>query len=189
MIAITILTLAVAGPLYTASRALVAAGIARDQMIASFLAQEGVEYIRAMRDTEYLTAYRNGGTDVSIAAWTSFLSGTNPGSITSCYGDTAVCTLDPAALGGMGTGPSYALQPCSGGACSPLYRTSGIYTQQGAITGAEETPFTRTVQVKNVVDGNGQVVPNDMQIISTVSWKFHEVPYAVTITDHLTPWQ
>ena len=61
MIAVTILTFAVAGPLYTASRAFVAAEIARDKLTASYLAQEGVEYVRAMRDNEYLSAYQAGG--------------------------------------------------------------------------------------------------------------------------------
>jgi len=52
LIAVTILTFAVSGPLYTAGRALVAAEIARDQLVASYLAQEGVESVRAMRDPE-----------------------------------------------------------------------------------------------------------------------------------------
>ena len=56
MVAVTILTLAVAGPLMTASRAIVAAQSARDQLTASYLAQEGIEYVRAMRDNEYLAA-------------------------------------------------------------------------------------------------------------------------------------
>ena len=41
LVAVAILALAVAGPLYAANRALVAAGIARDRLTASYLAQEG----------------------------------------------------------------------------------------------------------------------------------------------------
>ena len=74
MVAVTILTIAVAGPLLTASRAIVAAKIARDQLTASYLAQKGVEYVRSVRDDHYLAAYQTGGSDVSGAAWSSFLS-------------------------------------------------------------------------------------------------------------------
>ncbi|MEK7086584.1 MAG: hypothetical protein AAB951_02265, partial [Patescibacteria group bacterium] len=66
---------------------------------------------------------------------------------------------------------------------------NGIYTQQSTLTGAVRTPFTRTVQVKDVLDSNEQVVPNDKKVVSTVSWSFHEISYVVTVTDHLTPWQ
>jgi len=178
MIAVTILTFAVAGPLFTASRALVAAEIARDQLTASYLAQEGVEYVRAMRDTEYLAAYQTGGATVSETAWSSFLNGSNAGSITQCR--TSTCTLDPSR--NMGTGSGYALVPCSGEMCSPLYLTNGIYTTQSEIPGAELTSFTRTIQAVDVSAG-------DERIVSRVSWSFHETPYIVTVTSHLTPWQ
>ena len=82
MVAITIVTLAVTGPLFTASRAIVAAQMARQKLTASYLAQEGIEYARAMRDNEYLAAYQAGGTNISTAAWTDFLTGSSAGSIT-----------------------------------------------------------------------------------------------------------
>ena len=180
MVAVTILTFAVAGPLFSAGRAIVAAETARDQLIASYLAQEGIEYVRAMRDNEYLAAYQAGGASVSSNAWNSFLTGGNAGSITQCRATT--CILDPAAQGGMGTGSGFSLQPCSGSSCTPLFLANGIYTQQSGITGAVQTPFTRTIQ-------SVAVSAYDERIVSTVSWSFHEVPYSVTITDHLTPWQ
>jgi len=57
LIAVTIITLAVAGPLFSASRAIIAVEISRDKLTASYLAQEGIEYVRAMRDSEYLKLY------------------------------------------------------------------------------------------------------------------------------------
>lgn len=178
MVAVSILTLSVAGPLFTASRAIVAAQTARDQLIASHLAQEGIEYVRAMRDNEYLAAYQAGGANVSSDAWTNFISGRNDSSITECRAST--CTLDPARS--MGTGSGFSLHPCTGAACTPLYRVNGIYTQQSGITGAVQTPFTRTVQAIDVS-------ATEKRIVSTVSWSYHEVPYSVTVYDHLTPWQ
>lgn len=178
LIAISILMLAIAGPLYTASRVLVAAEAARYQLTASQLAQEGIEYVRMMRDDEFLAAYQAGGAAVSNTAWTNFLNGVDPASITQCRVTT--CTLDPARA--MGTGGNLSLQPCSGGTCAPLYLANGIYTEQSGIVGAVVTPFTRTIQA---IDTSSI----DEKIVSTVSWSFHNAPYTVTVTDHLTPWQ
>ena len=178
LIAVTILTFAVSGPLFTASRALVAAEIARDQLTASYLAQEGVEYVRAMRDTEYLAAYQTGGVSVSDTAWSSFLTGSDAASITACRSVT--CTLDPSLP--MGAGSGLSLLPCSGDACTPLYLANSIYTERSDIPGARQTPFTRTIQAIDVSAG-------DVRVVSRVSWSFHETPYVVTITNHLTPWQ
>jgi prepilin-type N-terminal cleavage/methylation domain-containing protein len=179
MIAITILTLAVAGPLVTASRAIVAAQTARDQLIASYLAQEGIEYVRAMRDDEYLAAYQAGGGSISSTGWNNFLTGTmpgHPGAITQCKAST--CTLDPTRA--MGTGSGFALLPCSGVGCTPLYlANNGIYTQQSM---GVQKPFTRVIQAFDVS-------ALEERIVSTVSWNFHNIPYSVTATTHLTPWQ
>lgn len=134
MVAVTILTIAVAGPLLTASRAIVSARIARDQLTASYLAQKGVEYVRSVRDDAYLAAYQAGGSDVSSAAWASFLNS------------------------------------CTGSACVPAL-ISGSFPE-----------FSRSVEVLSISG-------TDARVTSRVSWSFHEVPYSVTVTDHLTSWQ
>ncbi|MFA6408061.1 MAG: prepilin-type N-terminal cleavage/methylation domain-containing protein [Candidatus Paceibacterota bacterium] len=161
LVAVTILTLAVSGPLMAASRAIVAAETSRDQLIASYLAQEGIEYIRAMRDDEYLKLYTSGDT---TGAWANFLA-----AISKCVG--TACSFDRA-------GPS--LSSCSGAACTPLYLSSGIYTQQS--TSGTKTVFTRTLQATSIS-------ANEERIVSTVTWSFHDALYTVTVTDHLTPWQ
>lgn len=188
LIAITILTFAVAGPLSTASRALVAAEIARDQVTASYLAQEGIEYVRAMRDDAYLDAYqRSLGENTSSTAWANFTSGTSAWSIASCEATT--CTFDPT-RSIMGTGPGLSLEQCSlsGGAypaCGPLYLTgSGIYTEQSGLAGVALTnpSFTRTILAT-------KSSPTDENVTVTVSWSFHGTTYSVDVTDHFTAWQ
>jgi prepilin-type N-terminal cleavage/methylation domain-containing protein len=173
MIAVTILTLSISGPLLGASRAIVLAEISRDQLTASYLAQEAIEYVRAMRDDAYLNSYRNGGAAISAAAWTDFVSGASAWSITQCI--STACTLDPARP--MGFGSTMALTAYSGNA--PLYLSNGIYTQQQIGT---QTEFTRTVRAATVA-------ANEESITSTVSWSFHGTPYTVTVVDHLTSWQ
>lgn len=178
MIAITILSLSISGPLFSANRAIVAVNISRDRLVASYLAQEGIEYVRLMRDDAFLAAYQAGSGDASSVGWASFLSGADATSITQCRATT--CTLDPARA--MGTGSGLSLETCSGNSCGPLYLANSIYTQQSGIIGSEETPFTRTVQAVDVS-------ANDERIVSIVSWEYHGTTYSVTMYDHLTPWQ
>lgn len=178
LVAVTILTLAVAGPIYVADRAIIASRLAESQLVASYLAQEGVEYARHMRDNEYLASFRTGGTAVSQSAWDAFLSGSDSYSITQC--ESSGCMLDPTKP--PGTGSHAALNPCSGESCTPLYvGQNGVYKQDNS-GGAIVTPYTRTVQAF-------PVSANDERIVSTVSWEYHGVPYTVAVTDHLTPWQ
>lgn len=184
MIAVTILAFAVAGPLFTASRVAISAQTARDQLTASYLAQEGIEYVRAMRDNEYLSSYQAGGADISGDAWTNFLTNGNSSSSIARCRDTA-CTLDPARE--MGSGNGFSLQPCSGASCTPLYLANGIYTQRSDIIGSVKTQFTRTIQVIDIP--NTPDTHPDKRLVSNVSWSFHGVPYSVTISDHITPWQ
>lgn len=179
MIAVTILTLAVAGPLFTASRVIVAAQTARDQLTASYLAQEGVEYVRAMRDGSYLFAYRGGGGDVSTVAWNEFLASSDATSIAECRAPS-VCSLDPTLTMGYGTG--LALLHCGNNGCPQLYLlNNGAYTVRDTL-GGTATSFSRSVQVVYVSD-------TEEKVISRVSWTFHGIPYSVTASDHLTPWQ
>lgn len=164
IVAITILTFAVAGPLFSASRAIVAARAASYQLTASYLAQESVEYVRMLRDNNYLL------TMSSTTGWANFRTEVGP-----CI--TGVCTFDPTG-GSLG---NQFLAACSG-TCSRLYLTNqanGIYTQQSIGT---QTPFTRTVKIFDVSG-------NEESVVSMVTWNFHNTSYTVTVTDHLTPWQ
>ena len=94
LVAITILLLAIGGPLSIASRGIFASNIARDQITAFYLAQEGVEYIRNVRDENNLHA----------SPWLSGLSNcTSPNvcsidaknkTIGACSGQCPVLLLD-----------------------------------------------------------------------------------------------
>ena len=172
MVAISILTLAIAGPMFVADRSIVAAQNARDQLVATYLAQEGIEHVRAMRDNAYLAAYHTGGTNISNTAWNDFLTGTAASSISRCIAPET-CTLDPVSGG--------SLERCeaAGHSCAPLH-LARIYTQQDP-SGSVVSQFTRTIQ-------GISLSPNEVKIVSTVSWNFHGTPYSVTVSDHLTSW-
>ncbi len=61
LVAITVLTIAVAAPLTLAAQSLMAAYTARDQVTAFHLAQEAIETVRAQRDHNILNVVKNGG--------------------------------------------------------------------------------------------------------------------------------
>jgi len=174
MVAITILTLAVSGPMFTASRAIVAARAASNQLTASYLAQEGVEYVRMLRDNSYLLAYSDvpNRATASTTGWDNFRN--SVATPTTC-GTASFCTFDPSIP---------ALSRCLSGTCAKLHQTllaNGTYgyTQQ---SGGTETPFTRTIQVLDVPGASEE------KIVSKVTWSFHGIPYTVTVIEHLTPW-
>jgi len=124
LVAVAILTVAMVGPYTVASHAITAAFTARDELVASGLAQEGVEYVRNVRDSNYLYNAANPGTPVS---WLNGLSTCTPG---PCVVDAAI---SPSAI------------------IAPLYLSSvGLYNQRSIGT---ISPFTRSVSITSVPVG------------------------------------
>lgn len=60
LVAITILMIAISGPLSSSFRALTASTAARDQMTANFLAQEAIEMVRNVKDNNVVGAVQEG---------------------------------------------------------------------------------------------------------------------------------
>ncbi|MDD2935622.1 MAG: prepilin-type N-terminal cleavage/methylation domain-containing protein [Candidatus Pacebacteria bacterium] len=74
LVAISILLIAIISPLVLAKQGMVSARLAKNQLVAFYLAQEAVEYIRNVRDTNLL----------SEANWLSYLGDCQSG---LCYID------------------------------------------------------------------------------------------------------
>ncbi len=75
LVAVAILMISIAGPLTIAQKGLTAAIYARDQVTASFLAQDAMEYIKNIRDN-----------DLNSGDWLNRLS--------MCIGTSAQCIID-----------------------------------------------------------------------------------------------
>lgn len=120
LVAVLILASAIAGPLTIASKGLTAANVAKSQTTAQFLAQDALEYVRFVRDSnrlagnsDWLARLRVGGcvsADGSAACVVDTLADT----ITTCGG--TIC-------------PTFVYQ---GGAASIFTRTISIQTPVGA---------------------------------------------------------
>ena len=107
LVAISIILIAVAGPLTIVSKNLAYARFARDQITAFYLAQEAVEFVRNTRDN-------------NVKAGKNWLKGLNDCS------RGKVCTIDSAAN---------EVRRCSMDLCDPLkLSSSGIY---GYLTGTD----------------------------------------------------
>ena len=88
LVAVTLLLIAVAGVMNMAQGGLQLAVAARDQMVATYLAQEATEYIRNIRDSNHLAedAWDKGFSDCSNACRLDVTLPASAGGITGCPG-------------------------------------------------------------------------------------------------------
>ncbi len=69
LVAISILMVAVAAPLTIAQKGLLSSIYAKNQMIAAFLAQDAIEYVKNVRDTTGVVAEASGIANTDPKAW------------------------------------------------------------------------------------------------------------------------
>lgn len=174
MVAIAVLAVALVGPFIAVNNALKASYTARDQLIAAQLAQEGMEYIRSIRDANYL----NGKS--------SWLDGFSDAQRDLCYNSnvggavSGVCILDPI-LGDFHQTSAAMVERANVGAAETLnLNTSRLYTQQTG-AGYTATSFKRTVQIATVS-------ANEIRVTITVSWRTLGQNYSVVVSDNLQDW-
>lgn len=147
MVAISILSLAVTGPLLIAQKGLGSAIYARDQITAFYLAQEAVEYVRNVRDSNRIT---------DSADWLAHLSECRGGK--SCVIDAGYSSFDHVD----------AVTECPPEGCPRLFldTVKGIYGYCGAsCSGWRTTPFTRTVAIDDSIDPDKEAAIN-----VTIAW-------------------
>ena len=166
LVAITIIVIAVLGPFQMVQQGLLASYAARDQLIATALAEEGIEYVRAVRDGNYLYNLANPSTPRS---WLFGIDGT--GGSPNCTTANG-CVVDP-------TGTTNVL--VCGATCPVMTVSSGsLYTQQ---TGSSftATRFTRKIKLTSIS-------ANETQLTGTVTFTTAHTPFTVTVTDNLYNW-
>lgn len=128
-VAITVLLMSLVGPMSIAAQSLRLAYYAREQVTAFYLAQEAAEYMRAVRDQNYLRG----------ASW---LTG-----IDNCV--NASCVVDF---------PNFTHSVCGvSSACPPVYigTATTLYNQDSA--NGKPSPFTRVVTLVPVVGTSDEV--------------------------------
>lgn len=176
MVAVTLLSLAILAPFEAVQRVMSASRIAKDQLIASSLAQEGLEYARFVRTSNYIYAYKNGdlGSYDIIAGLDGHSSDLFGNS--NCMPPSSTCTIDPS------KDPASAIKHYLGVPpdTEVLYFNSagGYYNQSKAGTA---TPFKRYLTLKT---GTGYEI-----VTVTVTWSEHGIPVPpLILTQRLYDW-
>jgi type II secretory pathway pseudopilin PulG len=146
MVAISILAISVTAPLIIAQKGIGSAIYAKDQITAFYLAQEAVEYIRNMRDTNRITG---------ASSWLNGLS------LCLETGAGERCTID-AQYTDPFTSPD-AIKSCPSGLC-PVLLFDSTNILYGYGSGWTPTKFTRTVYVDN------RTSSKEAAISVTISW-------------------
>lgn len=175
MVAITILLMAIAGPMEIASKSLLSAYYARDQITAYYLAQEGIEYLRNDRDNYYLQ-------NPNVTNW--------PADFSSCV------NTDPNHIGceigaNSTINTAYSVMSC-GSTCAPLNYASDLGFYSYAPTNGTtnlQSKYTRVVTVSP--DPSGTPTPDSVLVTSTVYWSGVYLPgttKSFTIKEVLYNW-
>lgn len=165
LVAISILSISVTAPLLIAQKGVSSAVYARDQVTAFYLAQEAVEYIRNMRDTNRITG---------SALW---LDGLAPCLST---GAGEKCAID-ARYSDPYTSPG-AIVSCPSGNCPALlFDSSENVYGYGIGNQWQPTIFTRSISVSNLAS------PKEAEIAVTISWttKLFLPVRTFTIREHI----
>jgi type II secretory pathway pseudopilin PulG len=164
LVAITVLMIAIAGPLVVASKGLSGAAASKDQMIASYLAEESMEVVKNQRDNNIYTGAL------------SWLNGFGNCSNSAPCDASAIDT------------PNFLLY--SAGAPVPLNLTdltaNGYYSHT---SGGMVTPFTRYFYLSKP---NAPTIACDYSTMDectvtvVVNWNEGTVPYGVTVSSEIT---
>lgn len=147
MVAISVLSLAITGPLLIAQKGIGSAIYAKDQITAFYLAQEAVEYIRNVRDSNRITD-------------TTWLQQFN--SCKETPSENKACRIDARYTFSHAS----AITVCPSGNCGVISfdDATGLY---GYDTGGTWKPsqFTRTIRI------NDNPSPKEASVTVTISWQ------------------
>ena len=175
LVALTIFSIAVAGVITAAVQGGINVNAARNRMSATYLAQEGIELMRAKRDSYTISAA------TYDAGWNAFVTDAAAACSTS-----GPCDLDVADISTPipGASASYGFRflPCSG-SCVLNYDSSslphGYYSHDSTGTPSQ---FSRRITVV-VLSSNKEI-----QVTSTVTWSEGGSTQTVSESESLFDW-
>lgn len=164
LVAISILLIAVAGPMVVVSQALTTSYYARDQITAFYLAQDAIEYIRNVKDTNL-----SGRTDPNIQA----------------LSDLEYCVLSNGCIIDTVNRRVSSVNPGS----IPVLRYNSETGQYSYNNSDEDSPFSRVIVItENELpkDELGNTIPAEYKVVVTVSWQTAaRTTRTITLTEYL----
>jgi Tfp pilus assembly protein PilV len=178
LVAISIFTGAILGLLSFSAGSISDTNYAKNKLIATYLSEEGLEYMRNLRDTYIL--FESDG-------WTGFRD-----KLAVCETE-AGCYFDPAGLSyaipSQQAMKSLTLTACSTNCPTMFYDDSAILTanKYNYDVGGLPTSFIRKIKVTDVT--NAAVLDNkEILIESTVFWKKGDKTFSVSFSNYLKNW-
>ena len=159
LVALTIFSFAIVGLVTVSAGGLANTSISKNTLTANYLAQEGIELVRNLRDSDVLL--------YSSAGWNPFINSLNAGQCNTSTG----CNIDPLSL---------TISACSSNGCSiPFDPATGYYGQ-----GPGNSIFTRVIKIGASMKSNGSEIP----ITSIVTWPQGLTTKTVALTENIFNW-
>jgi len=173
LVAVSIFTVSAMALMVVLSDSVANSTYAKKKIIATYLAQEGIEYMRNMRDTYVL--YQ----PVNSNGWDDFMVKVSP-----CDTENAgVCYFDDLGLDFSDTAISpmkdVAVLPCVSGVCPYLLYDQGMGKYNYTV--GSTTDFIRSIRILNTNT-------DEMRVATTVSWTQGSGTYEVTLSANLFDW-
>jgi hypothetical protein len=180
LVAIFILMLAVAGAMSLTQKSLSSAYYSRDQVIASFLAQDAIEYIRSIRDYNY--NYSNDPNN-AVRGWMT--------SLTACF--TSTCVVDTKVAYNAGVNAQSGMQSCVSIDTCPQLQFNPADSSYGQDQNVgESSRFKREVTLCYIQDNgsnNCTLASDEVSVKVTVTWKTGAFqPQSIVVRENLRNW-
>ncbi len=175
MVALSIFSFSVLAVLVLLGTSISNVGYAEKKMTASYLAEEGIEFMRNMRDTFVLY-----DPDGAQKGWEKFNTSLNQCIFTNNNPNNPdkKCYFDNQGMFSTSTSIiDIPYTPCNG-SCQPMYYepTNGYGYSSGTITDYRRDVFAE------------QITANETRVFSTVHWQQKSANFSVTFSEDLFNW-
>ncbi len=179
LIAISILMIAIASPINLAQKALSSAVLSRDQMTASFLAQDGLEAVKNLRDQ--IAIRKNGNTDWLLPFRNKCICTSDTcnldNSSTALY-----CNIDTT-LDDLGASNSIIASTDNNHSINPLKiekDNNGVFSKYDLLgSGSSASKFARLINIMQTDD------PNEAIVQVRVCWPYPSCEQKIDIKDFI----
>ncbi len=174
LVAISILVIALTGPLSIISSSLKSSYFSRDEITAAYLAQEPIEYIRNIRD-------QNGLREPSSATWLKEIAA-DP-----LDGDPYINAAESKniKLGLLRRNGHFVIEQCVLNCKLKYDEVAGVYGDDNDLL--PDSLFTREVYLSRAASDPD--LNRELVITVIVSWSTGSIAHNVTVTEHLFNWQ
>ncbi len=163
LVAITILLLVMAGPMRVLTSSTNSTTYSSEQVVAYFLAQEGLELVQLGRDNLVLGDFKDiiNSQNLEPSPWSRFQT-----DFANCISGTCGLTTSNAA-------PTYTVTNCATLTNCRLYLNTSTPANRARYTHIStantETPYTRTIKIGMITAANGRI--QGAVATSTVTWR------------------